>query len=589
MKPARVYFLTAAAGIALGTAAVFSPGALFILFLAAGSVFGLYRFSRREDRRFLVGLFLAGLLLRASLSVTLDLGSILVEGKAPGRVGPVREWSLGIRDATRRYLRMGDSDYYSHRAFAFAQYMEGNREQVTVFRLNQYGWNGYVDLMGMFYYLFGFSPIAVKGLNCFLGAWMGVLLFLGLRRRFHPQIARWSAVAVACFPSLVFWSISNLKDTPLIFLTLLAILLFVRLDEVQENRDRLRYAAYLAAVLALHGLVREGLFLVLAASLLGAWILARIRVNRLALGGCVASAIGLGAWPAFREMFAIRVRSVLAQLFHKHIGYAVSDGMAYPFLPPEFYIGKYNTDWVQAGGHGVAIAIGIVKALLHFFAEPVLTRFDRPIHLLGLPQLVVWYGVLFFALIGVAACLRRDARKGLFLLLPALLLSFVIALTCGNVGTLFRVRDLVTPFILSFACAGLWVSFYGSEGLFFTGFGEAPRKRDAVRNSLLARQFFKIRNNLHDRTVPWKERAFRIWTGWLSGPFSRRLGLLLTLAVLVNSAGTLFLHQTWTLWNAGFRIGLLGLGLWGLRTSSDWKSLKEGSRIGVFHEPIDAS
>ena len=217
------------AGIALGVLVSFSPGAVFMALLSAATAAALYRFSGRQNRRFLLALFLSALFLRVGVSAGLDALSWKVEGELPYRSGPVQGWDLGISDKTRSYLKIGDSDYFSQRGYATAQFVEGSNEPVLSFRISQYGKHGYIFCIGLFYYLFGFSPCAVKLINCLLGSLMAVLVVLLGRSSFSAAPARWAGVLTAFFPSLMLWSATNLKDIPLTFLTLLILVLYTQI------------------------------------------------------------------------------------------------------------------------------------------------------------------------------------------------------------------------------------------------------------------------------------------------------------------------------------------------------------------------
>jgi hypothetical protein len=71
-----------------------------------------------------------------------------------------------------------------------------------------------------------------------------------------------------------------------------------------------------------------------------------------------------------------------------------------------------------------------------------------------LPEQLVWYALLVLLAIGAVAAWRRDPLVTCLLLGYALPTACVLALTNGNVGTLLRLRGLVTPYLV-------WVSAVG--------------------------------------------------------------------------------------------------------------------------------
>lgn len=555
------------AGILLGGLAALSPGWFFIGLLAAGFALLLSRITGAADRKFVARLFLAGFVVRAMLSIGLDAGSCIVEKEFPAHRGPPAYWELGISDKTRGYLLVGDSDFYSARGQALVQYVRGSREPGVIYRLNQYGWNGYIDLIGLFYYVFGFSPSAVKGINCLLGAACGTLVFFLARDIFNRKIARWAAVGTAFFPSLLFWSLTNLKDIPFIFLTLLVILLFVRLIRAPGIRAKGMHVLYLALVLLVHSLVREVFFALLLAMLLLAALFSRWKTWPWLL---LASAVPVGIFLIEKNpVVQSHVRAMLAQFFHKHIGYVSTPGISYLLFPVSFYVPAYLWEWVASGTMDWPIWAGLLKVPFHFFLEPLPWRFDSAVQMPALLQMVVWYNILFFAVWGVLSALKRRAPGHFYLLLPFLSFSYLIGLTNGNVGTLFRIRDLITPLLLIYAAVGL----------------ERFLRPERVRGSRLAGWFDRVRGRSLQIWNRWEQSLTEETARFVSAARSipvRSACWIFLVTLLANSACFAVRNIEWTLDGLVFRLGLLALGLWGLLVRSDWSDLWQESRLAAI-------
>ncbi|MBI1952781.1 MAG: glycosyltransferase [Candidatus Omnitrophica bacterium] len=442
-----------AAGIAAGILTAWTPGGVFVFALAGGLFFFLRRLVGGEGRRFVSTLFLVGFCLRAALSLGLDAGSWRVEGEKPRWTGPANDWSLGVVDKTRMYLKIGDSDYYSQRGYALSQYAKGVREPVVIFRINQYGWNGYVYAMGWFYTLFGYSPYAVKLINCFLGALLGPLVFLIARIAFNLTVARWSALAVAFFPSMLLWSVSNLKDIPLIFTTLVVLFLFQRLPWGGGRARLLRYGLALAGTIVLHATIRSAEFTwILVAGLGLAYGLTRLRIKP--WQGALAAAGALGC--LFLKPVGLLVNRFLSLAFEWHAGFAMTPGMSYRFLPDSYYVQGYVSQWSKTGRIGWIEITGILKALAHYLLEPIPGIRQPAFPWVTWPQMFLWYAALGLSGVGILWSFRHRYRQTLFLFIPLALWSFVSAIGSGNVGTVFRIRDMVAPLYLMFACAGAW-------------------------------------------------------------------------------------------------------------------------------------
>ncbi len=461
------------AGFTLGLLSAFSPGSVFALALFFLAGWMLRRITAIEDRRFILGLFVVGLLVRMVLSLGLDVGSRFAEGRWPSKYGEVRdyEWDLGIVDNTRRYAQIGDSDYHSERAYAMAQYARGSREPVVLYRIQQYGWHGYAYAIAAFYYLFGFSPISIKFVNCLLGALLGPVFFYLARWSFNRSIGRWAGFCIAFFPSLVLWSATNLKEPSLFLLTGCIPLLFIKCLEALKSPLKTRAAgwlALLAAVLAIHSTLRSKDFSwMLFGSLLlwQGWVFLHrqkdfFRKRKLwtpLIGGFLI--IGAAAvW--------LNLRPVLEFAFARHIGYAWDYGVSYRYLPVEFYDPEWFSRWREMRGLDILEVIGVLsRAVFHFLAEPFPGRIERLHQLMTYPQMILWYFLWPLALIGIFASMRWNHLRTLFLALVLGAWTLMGALTSGNVGTVFRIRDMVSPFFLIFACVGAWVLMHGPARL----------------------------------------------------------------------------------------------------------------------------
>lgn len=447
-------------GSVLGAAAAFSPGLVFIAFLLVCSTLLILRMVHVSQRRFLLTLFLTGFLVRASVSLALDLGSWRVEGALPFKRGAVQGWDLGVSDKTREYMRMGDSDYYSQRGYAIAQYAKGVREPVVLYRVQQYGWHGYAYGIGAFYYLFDFSPITVKWVNCLIGAWLGPSLFFLVRILFNSVIARWVGVSVAFFPSLILWSATNLKDPSLFLLTALLLLFFVKCQQAwgKSLASFILYGMGFMGVFWAHTTLRSvSLSLSLGGCLVVSQVFLFLKKRSIPL---LVLAVALGVVALSRNL-----RPGLEFAFYRHSGF-LGPGLSYEYLPEEFYAtGTIPQGLVSEKLKLPSLILAVVRAVFHFLAEPLPWRMDNLFHLLAFPQMVGWFAALSFASLGMFSSLRWNLNRSLLLVTPLVLWTVMGALTGGNVGTTFRIRDMVTPFYGIFACAGFWALVYGPRGL----------------------------------------------------------------------------------------------------------------------------
>lgn len=560
-------------GLVLGGLASVSPGYAFMAMLSAVVAAALYRFSSLPNRRFLLLLFLSALALRAGVSAGLDLLSWKAEGELPYQDGPVQNWNLHISDKTRGYLKIGDSDYFSQRGYATAQFVEGSNEPVLPFRINQYGKHGYILCIGWFYHLFGFSPCAVKLINCVLGALTAVLVFLLGQCCFSPRPARWAGILTAFFPSLILWSATNLKDIPLTFFTLLILFLYSRWTQTIGAKSRLALFLLLLGALRIHMTFRSiELSFILAGTLLAAHLLPRFLRSRPAAALAALSILLLaGVALSFLEPVGYRIRQALMQPFNWHIGFTTTPGSSYTFLPTQFYQEGYRWEWVETGRMNLAILVGMGQAVLHYLFEPFPWKMSNTFQWFSYPQMIVWYALFPFAVVGILQGLRKRRKNTLALILTTIIFTGIGSLANGNTGTVFRLRDMVTPLFLILGCAGLHRMLPPSV------------LQGSVILKFLSRRSGRLRTSLQN-TAGRISESFRngpAGSSWRAQPL-RSIGIL-GLAVL----STLWLlipilGKTLTGWErmAGAVFGVLSL--LALFHRGNWRQVIEGSRALRF-------
>ena len=227
---------------------------LFCTALAA--IAGFYAYKREIDGRFLLRLFVAGLLAR------MIVGTAIFVFRGQDFFG-------------------GDALTYDF--FGNAQLLGWGGDKYWQAMANQYvrsgqgsGW-GMVYLVAAVYGLTGRNMIAVQLMNSVIGAATAVIIYLCAHQVFkNVRVARIAGIAVAFYPSLVLWSAQGLKDGPIVFLLAIAILCTLKLGE----KLSVKYIAVL--VCALLGLValRFYVFYMIAVAIVGHLLSACNRFQR---------------------------------------------------------------------------------------------------------------------------------------------------------------------------------------------------------------------------------------------------------------------------------------------------------------------
>lgn len=463
MKDKKVFYLVIL-GIAIGALSFFSTGTVFILLLASLAYFAIHCFSGADERNFLKAVFITGFALRAMFSLFQD-GAVLifVPSAVIGEVenpSPINDsyYNL-IHENTRSFLKMSDSDYVSARGYIYSAVAKGMDNVVTRHYIKvgwDYGWHGYLYIVGSFYYLFGYSPIAVKFINCLLGALLAIAAY-AIGNNFSKNIGRISILLVMFFPSLFLWSTTNLKDT---FLSLSAVVLLWLVIRFLKTK-KLSFLAGIAMCIFVQGsFTKRDLWLLSMGIIIftGLFILFLMLKKKWLLAWVFAIFIILNPLN-LRDTLHAEARSTLYRLYVIHCGFITTPGVNYRILDEKYYLNQdllYNIPFLE-----VIKSIG--RAIFHFMFEPLPGRILGSSSSIALPQMLIWYFLIPFMLLGVLRGIRLNYLTAVPILIYSFLFAFSLSLFSGNVGTVFRHRDMLTSFFLILSAIGL-DSFFKLKG-----------------------------------------------------------------------------------------------------------------------------
>ncbi|MBI3087430.1 MAG: glycosyltransferase family 39 protein [Candidatus Omnitrophica bacterium] len=352
------------------------------------------------------------------------------------------------------YGLFGDESYYALRAWWVLQRFLGEPLLFEAFfDISQefvgdlYGRSGHVYALVLFYHLFGYSPLAVKGISALLGVLSGLLM-----HDFAQELAGTHAARVVCWlmwfwPSLLVWSVTNLKDPYALCLMCWALWAFQRW---LRRPASCRYPVMMAVALSAYATMKASVGWLLAAGL-GLAGLLQLR------GRAMAACLGLAGL-----LLAVTGQPAIETAVHdaviSHINFSRDASSSYRLLPARYY----EQPATAAGLAGLTLGDFLWVALAgtaYFLVVPLPGRITTPASLLVLPQMLCWYTLLAAAAVGLWSLLRTRWRAACLPLLPLIVLTGVLGATSGNIGTAFRHRDLVTPLYFLFAAVGglrLW-------------------------------------------------------------------------------------------------------------------------------------
>lgn len=409
-------------GFLIGGGNIISPGfiCLFFVYIILGYL--LWRHSKAEDKRFILILFVSGILLRVVLSLFL--------------------YSQSYIQGYSGFLS-GDASVYSERAWQIAQFWQDPIK--NPFPRIRHGINGYTYCIAFFYALFGYSPLVLKFINPLLGTVSGILIFYITKDIFNVKVARLSAIFVVFSPSLIRWSVDILKD-PLI--TFLIILFFLILIKFQEKKWI--YLIPLIFVVLILMTLGNPLYPILAFILVYGFFIV-LRLRPLKIVGLIFLLYSIILFSNFRDLNPINLtqESLKKAATYQQIQ-AVTDEAGY-FI--------YDNTAISEGRINlISLSLSYLKGLSYALFSPFPWTITSRLQLFAYPQILMWYFLFPFVIIGILLSLRYKIKGTSAIIAFIFLTSSLLALVEGNIGTVFRHRDWIGPFFLIFAAVGLvWV------------------------------------------------------------------------------------------------------------------------------------
>lgn len=394
------------------------PGALAVCALTSvPTVFILLR--AREDRIFLLRLFILAVLVRIILATIIYMGQY-----EEFFGGDANTYDLFGKSLLQSWH--GDA-YHAARYAGFIKSGAG-------------AW-GMLYVVAGVYQLIGENRFAIQLINASVGASTAVVVYYAAQMLFNNgRVSRVAAVLVAFFPSLILWSSQALKDGLIILALALGILATLHLME----KITLGYVVVLT--LCLLGLLslRFYIFYMMVASVAGSFFLGMKTMNA----------------QSFMQRFAAIALMGLAFTWFGVLRYAGTQFERYGNLRA---IQMSRTDQANAGsGFGkdvdvgttegalTAIPVGLVYLLFAPFPWDVATLRQS----ITLPEMFIWWAAFPLLVLGLWYALRHRLRQVAPIVIFTTMLTLAYSVFQGNVGTAYRQRSQLLVFYFIFVAVG---------------------------------------------------------------------------------------------------------------------------------------
>ncbi len=299
---------------------------------------------------------------------------------------------------------------------------------------------GYPFLNAVAHQFFASPRLIPPVVNIFLSSWTAIPLYHLVMQltRGHRGVARWAAALTVFFPSMVLWSVLNVREAPAILAIVAAVYFSARFSKRVSPTSIFGFVATLAILTTL----REYLTVIVGAACAVGILMGRSRSpgRALIMGALflmaltyVAQALGMGGSlvgdPSLDRVQYLRedMASAAGSAFGQGFDVSTPRG-ALTFLP-----------------------IG----LAYFLLGPFPWAIGSTLQATTLPESLIWYTLIPFGLLGLTLAIRINLRSFAVPLMVLFLVTFSYALIEGNVGTAYRHRAQVMPLVFIFCAIGL--------------------------------------------------------------------------------------------------------------------------------------
>jgi hypothetical protein len=325
-----------------------------------------------------------------------------------------------------------------------------------------YGRTSYLQILALLQMIVGPAPYGVHLFNILLYTAGGIVLHRIVRHAYGALPALGSLAFLLFLPSMLLWSTAALKESfnfLIVVSTLGATVLAVR----APARWRLVGVVGVVAGLGALQTLRDGAAAIAVAGLVAGLIGAVAFQRAWRLPAALIAILVVGA-VAFRQP---RVQASAMEFVWsaagRHMGHAYTRGHSYELLDSAFY-GRRSLHAMTGPEAARFLGRGITSMVIYPAPWQVRSRSE----LIYLPEQMIWYLVVFTAVIGVVAGMRRDGLvTGLFAAY-AIVALFAVGVSSGNMGTLVRHRAFALPYLGALSAYGtaalLWRFWLSKQG-----------------------------------------------------------------------------------------------------------------------------
>ncbi|MFA5410251.1 MAG: glycosyltransferase family 39 protein [Candidatus Omnitrophota bacterium] len=415
---------------------IFIPLLFVLAFIFVGA--SLARFGDKDNWRPLYKIFLSGLFLRLLICMALAVVSYKIAGH-PFFLGAddygnglmaselVRIWKetgqLPLPKSLPWMLMAGDMTY----AYALSR----------------------------LYYFLGEYPLMPLFINCSFGALSIILIYLIGKEIYNHKVGLGAAAFFTLWPSVVLWSTQNLKEALTIFLILA---IFYCVIKLRNGGQILAHWATASFAFFLLMKIRTPIaFFILFSLYFSLPFFAKQGRNRALF---ILSFFTISAFFIIiiyyminkftLELFDLTLNRFLASLQVMRINKMYA---AESFFLKDIDISK-----------PLNLLLNLPSFLAYIYFAPFPWQAIKPARIFASVEMLIWAFFSLAALKGILLSIRYKFKESVTILIFLLIMTFVFVGE-GNIGTLFRHRAFIWPFLFLMTSTGLCYRFSGIKNL----------------------------------------------------------------------------------------------------------------------------
>ena len=338
----------------------------------------------------------------------------------------------------------GDALTYDYFGFAQMKAWQGDTYYQVIanhFMEGQASAWGMINMVAIVYAIIGRNTLAIQFVNSIIGAATAVLIFNCAQHVYkNVRVAKIAGIYVAFFPSLVLWSAQGLKDAPIVFFLVLAILASLRLSEKLTVKHVAILIAALFSILSL----RFYVFYMIAVAIAGGFLIGLQKITP----------------TNFARQFIVILLMGVSLTYLGVTRYANAQLSRFGTLEA---VQRSRADLARAGsGFGQEVDVSTTEGaistipigLIYLLFAPFPWQLVSLRQSITLPEMIIWWLSFPLMVLGVWYSIKYRLRQISPILLFTTMLSIAYSVFQGNVGTAYRQRAQLLVFYFVFVAVG---------------------------------------------------------------------------------------------------------------------------------------